>query len=255
MAEVLNCTTARDAWLALEVSFSHSSKTRELQLKDELQLMQRGSRGVAEYARSFRSLCDQLSAIGKPVDDTDKVHWFLRGLGHDFKIFSTSMLSQLPLPSFANLVPRALNHELFSRSLLGDSSSQTAMVAQRSSSNRFKSASPFPASGQSAKPFSATCQWCGKECHAAKKCHKLGKMLKKVKAEGLIEAFVVTSLDNNQDNEWYTYMGPTSHITNDATALDTFVPYTGNQRIVVGNVQSLSISCICSTPLLLLFVL
>ena len=39
MVEVFNCTTARDAWLALEVSFSHSSKTRELQLKDELQLM------------------------------------------------------------------------------------------------------------------------------------------------------------------------------------------------------------------------
>ncbi|KAB5529510.1 hypothetical protein DKX38_019591 [Salix brachista] len=83
------------------------------------------------------------------------------------------MLSQLPLPSFVNLVPRALNHELFSRSILGDSSSQTAMVAQRSSSNRFKSASPFLASGQSAKPFSATCQWCGKERHTAKKCHKL----------------------------------------------------------------------------------
>lgn len=114
MAEVVNSSIARDAWLTLEASFSHSSKTREIQLKDELQLMQRGSRSVAEYARSFRSLCDQLSAIGKPVDDTDKVHWFLRGLGLDFKIFSTSMLSQMPLPSFANLVPKALSHELFS---------------------------------------------------------------------------------------------------------------------------------------------
>jgi len=43
-------------------------------LKDELQLMQQGSRTVTEYARSFHSLCDQLSAIGKAVDDTDKVH-------------------------------------------------------------------------------------------------------------------------------------------------------------------------------------
>ncbi|KAJ0101005.1 hypothetical protein Patl1_05192 [Pistacia atlantica] len=126
MAEVFNCTTARDAWLALEVSFSHSSKTRELQLKDELQLMQRDSRGVAEYARSFRSLCDQLSAIGKPVDDTYK----------------------LPFPSFANLVPKALNHELFSQSIPGDSSSQSAMVVQRgTSASRFKPASPSPASG------------------------------------------------------------------------------------------------------------
>lgn len=69
--------------------------------------------GFAEYARSFRSLCDQLSAIGKSVDDTDKVHWFLCGLGSGFKIFSTPMLSQLPLPSFANLVPKALSHEFF----------------------------------------------------------------------------------------------------------------------------------------------
>ena len=77
MAEVVNFTTASDAWLTLEVSFSHSSKTRGLQLKDELQLMQRGSHGVAEYARSFRSLYDQLSATGTQVDDIDKVHWFL----------------------------------------------------------------------------------------------------------------------------------------------------------------------------------
>ncbi|KAJ0081434.1 hypothetical protein Patl1_12192 [Pistacia atlantica] len=108
MAKVVNCTTARDAWLALEVSFSYSSNTRELQLKDELQLMQRGSRGVVEYVRSFQSLCDQLSAIGKPVDDTDK----------------------LPIPYFANLVPKALSHELFSRLIPGDSSSQSAMVVQ-----------------------------------------------------------------------------------------------------------------------------
>jgi len=69
--------------------------------------------GFAEYARSFRSLCDQLSAIGKSVDDTDKVHWFLYGLGSDLKKKFTPMLSQLPLPSFANLVRKALSHEFF----------------------------------------------------------------------------------------------------------------------------------------------
>ena len=159
MAEVVNCTTAHDAWFALEVSFSHSSKTRELQLKDELQLMQHSSRGVAEYARSFRSLCDQLSVIGKPVDDTDKVHWFLRGLGSDFKIFSTSILSQLSLPSFANLVLKALSHELFSRPILGDSSSQSAMVVHHGSFfGCFKPACPLPASSQSTKTSATTCQ-------------------------------------------------------------------------------------------------
>ena len=40
MAEVVDCSSSRAAWLALETSFSRSSKTREIQLKDELQLMQ-----------------------------------------------------------------------------------------------------------------------------------------------------------------------------------------------------------------------
>ncbi|CAK9165047.1 unnamed protein product, partial [Ilex paraguariensis] len=97
------------------------------------------------------------------------------------------------------------------------------MVVQRGpSSSRFKPA----ASGHSAKISTTTCQWCGKERHTAKKCHKLGKLLKKAKAEGLIEAFAATSLDDSPDTEWYTDTGATSHMTNDAAALDESVPYT-----------------------------
>ncbi|KAL6347468.1 hypothetical protein AAG906_025990 [Vitis piasezkii] len=103
MSEVLGFRHSHEAWHALEVSFSHRSKTRELQLKDELQLMHRGSQSIAEFSRTFKGLCDQLAAIGRPIDDTDK-------------IFSTTMMSQLPLPSFAEIVPKALSHEIFERS-------------------------------------------------------------------------------------------------------------------------------------------
>ena len=85
MAEVLGLTTARDVWMALENSFSHISKARELQIKDELQLLKRGNRSVTEYSRSFKALCDQLNAMGRPIDDTDKTHWFLRGLGTELQ--------------------------------------------------------------------------------------------------------------------------------------------------------------------------
>ena len=100
MSEVLGLSHAHKAWTTLEASFSHRSKTRELQLKDELQLMQRGSKSMAEFSWLFKGLCNQLAAIGRPIDDLDKVHWFLRALGPDYKIFSTTMLSQLPLPFF-----------------------------------------------------------------------------------------------------------------------------------------------------------
>ncbi|KAJ0017559.1 hypothetical protein Pint_12202 [Pistacia integerrima] len=130
MAEVLGLTTARDVWLALENSFSHISKTRELRIKDDLQLIKRGTRSVTEYSRSFKALCDQLTAMGCSVDDTDKVHWYLRGLGTDFANFSTAQMSLTPLPTFKDLVPKAESFEIFQKSL-GSSSpiSSRAFIA------------------------------------------------------------------------------------------------------------------------------
>ena len=63
-----------------------------MSLKDDLQLMKRGTRPVIAYARALKVLCDQLLAIGCPIDGTDKVHWFLRGLGPDFSSFSTAQM-------------------------------------------------------------------------------------------------------------------------------------------------------------------
>ena len=55
--------------------------------------MQRGSQSIAEFSRVFKGLCDQLAAIGRPIDDTYKVHWYLQAMGPDYKIFSTTMIS------------------------------------------------------------------------------------------------------------------------------------------------------------------
>jgi hypothetical protein len=108
MAVTVGLTTSRDVWLALERVFSHGSKTREIRLKVELQLMKKGSRTVAEFSRDFKTLCDQLLATGRPVDEsTDNSHWFLRGLGTDFSGFSSTQLALSSLPRFHDLVPRA----------------------------------------------------------------------------------------------------------------------------------------------------
>ncbi|RVW68246.1 Retrovirus-related Pol polyprotein from transposon RE1 [Vitis vinifera] len=74
MGEILGLSHAHEALTTLEASFSHKSKTRELQLKDELQLMQRGLKSIAEFSRLFKGLYDQLTAIGRPIDNLDKVH-------------------------------------------------------------------------------------------------------------------------------------------------------------------------------------
>jgi hypothetical protein len=110
-------TTSRDVWNSLETTFSQKSKVRELQIKDELHLMKRGSRSISEYSRIFKAHCDQLSAMGRPVEDTDKVHWYIRGLGHEFSTFSITQLSLTPIPSFKDIVPKTESFDLFSKSI------------------------------------------------------------------------------------------------------------------------------------------
>lgn len=117
MAEVVGLTTTREVWLTLENTFNHLSKAQEIHLKDELQLMKRSTRPVAEYAHSFKALCDQIHAIGQLVDDTNKIHWFLRGLGTNFSSFSTAQMALTPLPCFLDLVSKAESFELFQKSL------------------------------------------------------------------------------------------------------------------------------------------
>ncbi|RVW74886.1 Retrovirus-related Pol polyprotein from transposon RE1 [Vitis vinifera] len=264
MSEVLGFRHSHEAWHALEVSFSHRSKTRELQLKDELQLMHRGSQSIAEFSRTFKGLCDQLAAIGRPIDDTDKVHWYLLSLGPDYKIFSTTMMSQLPLPSFAEIVPKALSHEIFERSVSHSYSNsanfvqQTSKVAGHKQVKHRSSASPTPfANSKSSSNSSVRCQLCDKEGHLAKRCWNFLK-LKKKQSANLAEAFSACSIQDFNDSEWFPDSGATSHMTSDTEGVDQSTVYSGNERVMVGNGQSLAIShtgsissLVPSSPLLL----
>ncbi|XP_068638549.1 uncharacterized protein [Aristolochia californica] len=135
MAVVVGVSTARDVWVALENTFSHHSKARELRLKDDLRLMKRGTKPIAEYARTFKALCDQLHAIGRPVKDIDKVHWFLRGLDAEFSSFSTVQMALTTLPCFSDLVSKAESFELFQRSLEPPTTTAAFTATNRSRTN------------------------------------------------------------------------------------------------------------------------
>ena len=57
-----------------------------------------------------------------------------------------------------------------------------------------------------------------------------------------MEAFTSCTLNDNQDSDWYTDTGATTHMTNDATQLDKSNTYTGKDRVIVGNGASFPIS-------------
>ncbi|KZV40895.1 hypothetical protein F511_05140 [Dorcoceras hygrometricum] len=116
-SEVIDSSTSRDTWVTLEGVFSSAS--RQHQLREELLWIRRGSSSVDDYGKKFKLLCDQLNAIGRPVDETDKSHWFLRGLGIQFAGFADTRTAFSPVPAFRDLLHQAKQYDLMLRAMDG----------------------------------------------------------------------------------------------------------------------------------------
>jgi len=146
--------------------------------------MKRGSRSISKDSLIFKAHCDQLSAMGRPVEDTYKVHWYLRGLGHEFSTFSITQLSLTTIPSFKDIVPKAESFNLFSKSI-DYNTGVPAYVANFSpaSSNRYGNSNNYqhkykggPSKGgnRSKQQYKRPpqCQICREEGHYATDCNR-----------------------------------------------------------------------------------
>ncbi|XP_071689291.1 uncharacterized protein [Rutidosis leptorrhynchoides] len=137
MSVAVGFESASEVWLALENAYRHDSTDRVYTLRDQLRSLQKGTSSVAEFVKKFKALCDQLSAIASPVDELDKFHWFLCGLGPSFETLSTLRRTIKSRASLRDLFAQAESHELFLSSMQPSVPSQAAFAASsdRASSN------------------------------------------------------------------------------------------------------------------------
>ncbi|GFZ05452.1 hypothetical protein Acr_17g0010240 [Actinidia rufa] len=149
-------------------------------------------------------------------------------------------MSELPLPSFADIVPKALSHEIFERSVSQQSTTLAFYAQQNSSSTRLKNTKkgkPKPFSTSASKSSTSSpiyCQLCDKEGHLAKRCWTFLN-LKKKQSANLAEAFAACLISDSNDSNWYPDSGATSHMTHDPEGVDVPAIYSGNERVMVGN--------------------
>lgn len=104
IAETLDHNTSHDVWTALENTYRHYSLERTHTLRDSLRYLKKGTSTVTNFSRKFKGICDQLVAIGHPLDEDNKSHGFLCGLGSSFEHFSTTQCLLTPRPKFHDLV-------------------------------------------------------------------------------------------------------------------------------------------------------
>ncbi|KAJ0105533.1 hypothetical protein Patl1_18983 [Pistacia atlantica] len=79
--------TSKQIWTALQTRFSSQSRSRISHLKRQLQTLTQGNNSCSEYHENAKSLADQLTAAGKPIDDQDLISFLLGGLQSSYTPF------------------------------------------------------------------------------------------------------------------------------------------------------------------------
>ena len=82
---IATAQTSHDAWTKLKNLYASRSRTRAMQLKEELTLIQRGTRLIIEYLKAVKALADEIAIIDHPILDDDLTPYVLNGLGPDFR--------------------------------------------------------------------------------------------------------------------------------------------------------------------------
>ena len=73
--------TANAIWEALKNAYTEDSQGREFTLRQQVTYLQKeDDKTIGEHIRTFKSLCDILEAIGKPVPNKEKVFCLLTSL-------------------------------------------------------------------------------------------------------------------------------------------------------------------------------
>ncbi|CAM8993055.1 unnamed protein product [Rhodiola kirilowii] len=193
--------------------------------------------------------------MGCSLDETDKSHWFLCGLGSNFHGFSTSQINLTPLPSFTELLSKAESHDLFTKSLDVTSSttqspaflvhrnqSKQGSRSDRGSSGEYPnrgdrynySRGNFKSGGRGRGRYTPRCQICKNNGHFAIACPE--RYVTPSPQANLAQAFQSNcSLNRSTNSDWYVDTGALAHMTSSRGDLDFVSAYSGSDKVIVGN--------------------
>lgn len=254
---IVGMTTAHQIWAALEKAYGNSSIGRVHNLRDQLFLIQKGTKFVAEFGRAFKSLCDQLAAIGFPVDEDDQLHWFLCGLGLVFETFSTTVRSTRHAPSFADLLAMAESHKLFIRALHHFATPAVAFNANSgppvNASGNCGGHGPYRGGnnggshsgrGNRGGRRSPHCQLCRTNGHYANVCPNLKKFAVgiDVKDNDLASAFLSQCHVTSPLPDWFVDSGATDYMNSTTQSVFGASSAIGNKSVTFGNGKSLLVT-------------
>ncbi|XP_010456904.1 PREDICTED: uncharacterized protein LOC104738426 [Camelina sativa] len=213
---------------------------------------------MAAYLDEIKAISDQLDSIGFPVPDQEKIYGALSGLGPEYQSIDTyveNSMDQFLGTTFEDVEFKLINIEnkLLKYSKTPAVSPHLAFHTGREYSNRGCGQSNGRNEGYRGCGSYSTC---GRGFHQqintsnSVKCYKrFDHAYQSEELHNALAAMRITDQSGPPGHEWYPDSGATAHITNNVETLQSAQPYTGNDRVIVGNGDFLPITHIGSLPL------
>ncbi|GMY25478.1 Acyl-CoA oxidase 4 [Fagus crenata] len=114
---IATAKTSHGAWTKLKTLYASRSRTRAMQLKEELTLNQRGNRSIIDYLHVVKALADEIAIIDHPISDDDLTLYVLHGLGPDFREIAGPIRARESSLTFEELHDLLVGHEAYLRRL------------------------------------------------------------------------------------------------------------------------------------------
>ncbi|XP_073362953.1 uncharacterized protein [Aegilops tauschii subsp. strangulata] len=260
--QVATCHTASEVWNTVQGMLTSQTRAQNVNVRIALANLQKGNSTISEYVGKVRTLCDELVASGKKVDEEDVVSHILAGLDEEFDPVVSAMCSRVEPVKVPELYSQLLSFET-RMNLRGGSSESSANAVGRGRSNnrnggggsgdhgrgrqggggdrgRSNSSRPPNRGGGSGgggnynnnPTTKLTCQICGKVGHPAWKCWK---RYDSAYQGGEERSANMTAPQYGVDTNWYMDSGATDHITGDLEKLTVRERYTDNDQIHAAN--------------------
>ncbi|KAF3771637.1 hypothetical protein EJ110_NYTH59938 [Nymphaea thermarum] len=138
LAQVLGLKTSYEVWNALKRSYAAHSRSRIMQLKEQLQGLRKGNLTMDDYFYKAKMLAHQLAVASKLVQEDDLIMHILRGLPREYSAFKTSLTTRADPISLSDLHGLLLTQEtqLKEQDLEHDTFAPAAHYAQPYSAGR-----------------------------------------------------------------------------------------------------------------------
>jgi hypothetical protein len=251
--------TSHEAWTTLTRLYAGKSRTRAMQLKEDLTLSTRGSRSVTEFLHGIKLIADELALIDHPVSADDLTLYILNGLGSEFREIAAPIRARETSLTFEELHDLLVGHEGYLRRL--EQQSATAFVPTANFSHRRGGSSgshlPNPkgstdrlrSNGRSyqrgpipsaQKKYQPRCQWCERLGHTARQCSKL--------PSPDFSANCAAS-SHGKNNRWLVDSAASHNMTTDLSSLSIHSEYDGTDEVVIGDGSGLPVSHVGSLSL------